>query len=71
MCQLDHLIFFAQNVILFSGYCPEPEEMDNAVKSVLPQYAVGTGVTYVRFLACNGCSAWRVLGVAKTVIRVP
>ena len=25
----------------------------------------------VRFLACNGCSAWRVLGAAKTVIRVP
>ena len=26
---------------------------------------------HVRFLACNGCSVWRVLGAAKTVIRVP
>ena len=25
----------------------------------------------VRFLVCNGCSAWHVLGAAKTVIRVP
>ena len=25
----------------------------------------------VRFLACNGCSAWRALGTAKTVTRVP
>ena len=27
--------------------------------------------THVRFLGCNGCCAWRALGMAKTVTRVP
>ena len=34
-----------------SGFCPQPEEMDNAIKSVPPQYEVGATITYT----CDKC----------------
>ena len=44
-------LFNNDEITSISGFCPEPEEMDNAVKSVPPQYEVGTRISYT----CDQC----------------
>ena len=50
-CQLGRRNCSVNVFSTIPGICPEPEEMENAVKSVPPQYEVGAKISYT----CDQC----------------